>query len=403
MIIVLIIIILFVSVYLLIDYIGPKEIHLKSDRKFNINCFRAGELIPQEYDKEGRLWASRGMILYSLKEGDDKFIRQAHVPSGFSLYWLYNFTLFRKLVNKPECMEATITGEGHICALSAGFMWHQSDRAGDFHKTMKLRHYGLGTGRGILSNGLLSVNEKQVYFGEYFRNSERSNVYIYKSQDNGRTWNIAYEFETGAIRHIHALQEDPYTGKLWVCSGDADSESLIAWSDNGFKSINIIGKGSQTWRTANLVFTEEAIYWGADTGSIELAGIYRWDKTSGETKSLYQSDGAILYGTHLGSGSMVFSTDREGFPNEKDYNTRLLIFNNKAVSETVVGTWKVKKRNFRFSFAMIRMPRNQSGNALAISIINHKEFQGGEMLIFTGENFINAMVDISVVSQEKDN
>ena len=392
MIIILVLVISAVSLYMVIDYRGPKKILLQKARIFSLTCQRAGELIAQEYDSEGNLWASRGMILYRLQKGDNKFMRMAHVPTGFSFYWLSNFSLFRKFINKPECVEATITGEGHICALSAGFMWHRNSEGNKFVKTLKLRHYGFGTGRGILSNGLLSVNGNHLYFGEYFRNSERSDVLIYLSKDNGRSWDIAHKFDPGIIRHIHALQKDPYTGLLWFCTGDEDSEAMIGWSDNGFRSINIIGKGKKSWRTEQLVFTEEAVYWGADTGSIDLAGIYRWDKLSEKTTKLYKSDGAILYGTRLAGGSMVFSTDREGFPNEKDKKTSLIVVDpDHKIRKLEMGTWKHQKRNFRFSFAMLRMQRNQGNYPLTISVINQKEFSAGDMLIFQEANISESL------------
>lgn len=384
-----VLIILAVSLYLVIDYRGPKEILLHTDRIFDINCLRAGELIVQEYDNEGSLWASRGMILYRLQKDDNKFIRMAHVPTGFTLYWLSNFSLFRKIINKPECVEATISGEGHICALSAGFMWHLKSSPGKFVKTLKLRHYGVGTGRGILSNGLLSVNGSHIYFGEYFRNSERTDVLIYVSKNNGRSWDVAHKFDSGIIRHIHALQKDPYTGKLWFCSGDEDPEAMIGWSENGFKNINLIGKGKQSWRTAQLVFTEDAVYWGADTGSNDLAGIYRWDKLSGKTTKLYKSDGAILYGTRLAGGSMVFSTDREGFPNERDKKTRLIVVDrNDRIVKMEMGTWKHCKKGYRYSFAMLRIQREQGSNHLALSVINQKEIPVGELLLIHGEDIL---------------
>ncbi len=382
------ILVLSILIYLVIDYYGPEYINLKKDNLFNKECLRAKDLIVQEFDRDGNLWASRGMILYCLKKDDNKFIKIAHVPTGFSFYWLSNFSLLRRYINKPECIEATITGEGHICALSAGFIWH-SKLGGRFERAMKLPHYGMSVGRGIFSNGLLADGDSTVYLGEYFRNTDRISVFIYVSEDNGKTWEVAYEFKPGVIRHIHALQKDPYTGKLWFCSGDYDNESMIGWSGDGFRIINIIGKGSQSWRTAQLVFTEEAVYWGGDTGSIDLAGIYRWDKATMQLSRIREIDGAILYGTRLSGGLILFSTDREGFPNENDHKTRLLVVDrNNDVSEIDVGTWKHWEKGLRYSFAMLRTPRNQGNRYLAVSVINQKEIPIGELLLINEENLI---------------
>jgi len=387
--ILLIVFIIIVSIYLIHDYIGPKNIYLRKNYLFNIESLRARDLVVHEFDRAGNLWASRGMTLFCLKKDQQKFTRIAHVPTGISFYWLNNFSLFRNFVNKPECIEATITGDGHICALSAGYLWHCDGVDKKFVRTMKLPHYGLGVGRGVLSNGMLSVGESTVYVGEYFRNSSRTSVNIYVSTNNGLNWDIAHQFAPGTIRHLHTLKQDPYTGKLWFTSGDYDDEAMIGWSDDGFRTINIIGKGSQSWRTAQLVFTEDAIYWGADTYSSELAGIYRWDKTTGEFSMLKNNDGAILYGTRLEGGLIIFTTDREGFPNEKDNKTRLLLLKeDKDISEKKIGTWKHSKKGLRYSFAMLRTQRTQDDSFLAISVINQKEVAISEILLIREQDLL---------------
>lgn len=89
------------------------------------------------------------------------------------------------------------------------------------------------------------------------------------------SWQVAYEFQLGHIRHIHAIQKDPYSENLWVCTGYFNEESMIAWSNDGFNSINLIGQGNQLWRTCQLIFTEDAVYWGTDTSDEDLVGFYR--------------------------------------------------------------------------------------------------------------------------------
>lgn len=377
---------LVVLVYLVIDYQGPRRIVLRSDRAFHMDCKRAKELIVQEVDGEGGIWASRGLLLYHKGKEENTFIRKAHVPAGLSYFWLFNFTLFRRFTNKPECLEATITGGGSICALSSGYLWHRSIEGKRFKRGMKLNHYGLGVGRGVLSYGFKSLGEKEIYFGEYFRNAARGPVKIFRSMDEGLSWDMIREFDAGFTRHIHFIQQDPYTGKMWICMGDLDHESRIGWSDDGFRSITYIGSGSQIWRSAHVVFTEEAVYWGTDSGFDDSAGIYRWDKTSMEHVRIHPCPGAVLFGTRLEKGSLVFSTDREGFPIEQDHHTRLFVLGKQgALTEIEAGTWKHWKKGRRYSFAMLRFLRNQGCSSLALTVINQKEFPAGELLLFEEE------------------
>ncbi|TLX75676.1 exo-alpha-sialidase [Labilibacter sediminis] len=387
--------VIFFCIYLMIDYRGPKYIKLKSFELYGVQCKTAKELIVQEYDRDGNLWASRGMVLYRLKEGDTRFCRVAHVPSGSSFYWLYNFSIFRNFVNKPECVLVTVSGDNNLCAMSAGYIWHSQISNIDFTKTFELRHFGLGVGRGIFSNGINSVNDRQIYFGEYFRNSAKSDVRIFVSDDNGINWRVAYEFPAGRVRHIHSVQKDPFTGHLWVCCGDADGESLIASSQDDFKSIKEIGGGSQMWRTCQLVFTEDKIYWGGDTGSPDHSGVFCWNKNKETVSTICKIKGAILYGTLLNEGTVVFTTDREGFPNEEDQFTRLVIINPEGEFSTVkIGTWKHSKRGYRYSFAMLRTQRTQNNNSLCFSIINQREFSMGKLLIFEVSN-LNKLANLS--------
>ena len=102
-----------------------------------------------------------------------------------------------------------------------------------FSATFHLAHYGFGD-QGVRNDGILSTDDNTVYYGEYFQNSGRQEVNILRSGGIKQEWKSAFEFKPGEIRHIHAIQRDPYTGKLWVCTGDADEESFIAWSSAWF-------------------------------------------------------------------------------------------------------------------------------------------------------------------------
>jgi hypothetical protein len=380
------ILILLASVYLIFDYKGPRRIQLKPATVFGIDCLKARDLMVQEYDDAGNLWATRGMILYHLPRSGRSFIRTAHVFAGFSVLWLLNFSFFRRLTNKPECMEMTISSKGDISVFAAGFMLYGNKNTRKFRRTMKLQHFGPGTGRGILSNGLLQVNDDVLFIGEYYRNDERSMVKVYRSYDFGYTWDTAHEFQSGSIRHIHALLKDPYEEKIWICTGDLDDESRIGWSSDDLQTINLIGQGGQAWRTCHLVFSEDNVYWGADTYSGSHSGIYRWDRQQKQLNKLMPVDGAVFFGTRLAKGTIVMSTDREGFQNEKDNKTRLFIIcENGEIKCIEGGTWKHKKQGFRFGFAKLRLQRNQGNDCLAISVLNQKELNNSDLILVTEE------------------
>jgi hypothetical protein len=379
--------------YLVIDYRGPAKIFLHQDTAFGFPCKRAKELIVQEYDENGNLWASRGMIVYELKNGEDKFRRVAHVPTGISLFWLRNFTLLRRATIRPECIETVVNDKGDITALSAGRLWYLHSGSKKFRETKRLTHYGFGD-QGVRNDGLIDVNDTIVFLGEYFRNMNLEKVRIFKGSLKTMQWQVAYEFLPGCIRHIHAIQEDPYSHKLWVCTGDENNESGIAWSDDSFKTLAPIGSGSQEWRTCQLVFDEDAVYWGTDTKSEDIAGIYKWNKNTGKIEKLQKVEGQMFFGTRLANGTIVMSTDREGTPIEKDDKTRLFTIVNDTITSFNCGSWNHNKPGFWFKFAMLRFQRDQGAHSLAITCLNLKEFSDGELIIIP-EDILSQSADNS--------
>lgn len=377
-------------IYLVLDYHGPRKISLKNDTAFGLPCLRARDLIVQEYDQNGTLWASRGMIIYKLDKDHHKFTKVAHVPARLSLFWLRNFTILRKFTVRPECIEMVSTGSGDICALSAGKIYHLQPGEKKFKETFILDHYGFGD-QGMRNDGIVSVGDGTLYFGEYFSNPERTEVKLYKSNNNGRSWEVAFSFPEGQIRHIHAVQKDPWFGKLWVCTGDADHESMLAFSADSFRTVTSIGQGNQIWRICQLVFTENALYWGTDTGDDILGGIYKWDRESKELVQLLKSNRAFFYGTRLANGTVVMSTNREGRSNERDDRTRIYIITNEdKITCIEAGTWKNKEPGFRFKFAKLRFQRDHGAVSLAISCLNQKEFPDGDLLIINENALIEA-------------
>jgi hypothetical protein len=371
--------------YLIIDYYGPKEIPLEKDHLLGMSVTRAKDLLVQEYDSEDRLWATRGMCAYRLNIQKKSFERQYHVPTGISFYWLRNFTIVRLLTKRPECIELLPSTDGSAVAMSAGRMWHRPSENSKFTQTLKLRHYRISGDLGIWHGGLVKLYSGSILFGEYFRNSKHTDVRLYRSNDGGKNWDVAYEFPAGQIRHIHAVQQDPYTGKIWVLTGDEGKAAMMLWSSDEGKTLNLLGGGQQKWRVTQLVFTPNDLFWGVDTPKRDSneTGIFQWDKNNDKLKKIANVNGAIYYATRLANGTIIMSTVREGGANETDGKTRLwVITNENEVNSFVFGTWDWKKKH-----AKLRFSRNQGAKELAISVLNHKE-HNNELILVPEEELI---------------
>ncbi len=70
-----------------------------------------------------------------------------------------------------------------------------------------------------------------------------------------------------AARHVHTVVVDPYTGHVWVGTGDTDAHSKLLYSDDRGASFRLVGMGSQVYRTLSIWFTARYVYWSMDAYS----------------------------------------------------------------------------------------------------------------------------------------
>jgi hypothetical protein len=121
-------------------------------------------------------------------------------------------------------------------------------------------------GDSVLLMGITETLSGNVYFGEYSMNPYRLPVRIWRVKNDLSTYEIAHEFESGSIRHVHGIYSDPYhPRRLWVTVGDFEGECFIFYTDDEFSTLNRLGDGTQLWRAVGLLFREDAVFWLTDT------------------------------------------------------------------------------------------------------------------------------------------
>lgn len=141
------------------------------------------------------------------------------------------------------------------------------------------RHRGTLVPKSGLSGVLPSAvcrHDGVIYLGEYPLGDYTPRVL--RSTDEGRTWETALELS--GVRHIHAVQSDPFGNDVWITTGDADAECHVGRLDDSGDGATFepVGGGSQTWRAVELAFTPEAVLWGVDCGYAEHNRLYRLDR-----------------------------------------------------------------------------------------------------------------------------
>lgn len=161
--------------------------------------------------------------------------------------------------------------------------------------------------RGVLPTAV-TQHDSYLYIGEYLTSYDGS-PRILRSSDKGQSWEPV--LSSPECRHFHAVQSDPFSDKLWITTGDTDSESQIGYLSNG--EFHLVGSGSQLWRTVSLVFTSDAIIWGMDCPYTDENKILKLDrdKINQEPEDLHSVRNPIYYATSISTENeklVVFST-----------------------------------------------------------------------------------------------
>ncbi len=154
---------------------------------------------------------------------------------------------------------------------------------------LKMQHVPLQHGFSYHFDENSSTN--YLYAGEYSVDSNAPHA-VYRGVNTGANtrWEKALDWESeqtfyddnsnlDTIRHVHAVLTDPYTGHVWVATGDVDQHSRLYFSDDNGLNFNLVALGSQRFRSLSLWFTEGYVYWNMDSERAKQ-NVYRLPRTS---------------------------------------------------------------------------------------------------------------------------
>ena len=144
-----------------------------------------------------------------------------------------------------------------------------------------------------------------LYWGEYFDNPGRDEVTHLRLNRPRCTWNVAYTFPKGAIRHVHNIVHDPWQQCLWILTGDDGSECRILRASLDLTHVEPVLSGGQQVRAVAAVPAEDGLYFSSDT-PLEKNFIYRLDR-DGNLCRLAELSSSSIYGCRAGS-AIFFST-----------------------------------------------------------------------------------------------
>lgn len=176
--------------------------------------------------------------------------------------------------------------------------------------TRVLKKTGVLDFRNPLHLGVATSASDCCYFGQYRANPENEERQIYASDDSGESWHIAYTFPRGSIWHVHAIHQDPYEDRLWVTTGDYDGQCKLITTDDEFKTVEVLGDGSQNWRAVSLLFTEDRIVWGMDSPLSEVY-VVSMDRKTGKITKGQSLPGPVWFAKTLKDNRTVLQTSVE--------------------------------------------------------------------------------------------
>ena len=248
------------------------------------------------------LYGCRGYEIASLRAGKDTDWR---VVARFRPAWWRNLTsrntVTSRLVRDGFHALLVLDDQTMVGAVPGAIVMRGAG-SDEFLVTHSVR-------RGTRPLHLTAVPSGEIYWGEYFDNRERTEVYVYVSLDRGRTWHVAYTFPAGSIRHVHNIVYDRWADCLWILTGDEGDECKVLRASCDLLSVEMVLSGNQQARAVAAVPTQNGLYLSTDT-PLEKNHVYRLDR-AGSVERVGDLASSSIFGCRVGRGAgeaVFFST-----------------------------------------------------------------------------------------------
>ena len=288
------------------------------------------------YQTPEKIWVAKGMTFYAI-DYEGKRVSPKYKVGGLKDRLIGTFRLSRQLLRvglhhllplkngnllvTAKRITYIVSSEGRVVSIFAGY---QGNKPGH--------------------QGVCVTPDGTIFFAEYLLNPNRDHVIrLYRSTDNGASFQVVKEWPEGDIRHLHFVKWDYYANCLWLGTGDygeGGSENRLYKSKDNGDSWELIGQGGQDWRAIGVCFTEDALLWGTDAGSCpDTVHFVRMDRKTQQLEMLADFEGPCHGCASYKDGRAFFSTGVEGGENEKDRFARLKEYK----AGEIINHWKLKK------------------------------------------------------------
>jgi hypothetical protein len=246
------------------------------------------------------LYGCRGYQIVALQAGRDNSNKWSDVASFHPAWWrnLTSRTALTYRLLRDGFHALAVLDDQTMVGAVPGAVVTRTPGSNEFRITHQVR-------RGTRPLHIAAVPSGTVYWGEYFDNRERAEVHIYASADRGRTWQIAYTFPAGSIRHVHNIVYDRWGDCLWILTGDEGNECQVLCASCDLRSVDVVLAGNQQARAVAAIPTPDALYLSTDT-PLEKNHVYQLNR-SGNVEPVGDLASSSIYGCRVGE-AMFFST-----------------------------------------------------------------------------------------------
>jgi hypothetical protein len=206
-------------------------------------------------EPNNRIWVSQGYTVFSSDDLGDTFQPRASYPASGLYQIAGRVPLANRVLRMGFLGLLPLSDRGLVGAVRSKLLYCSAN-AERFSSVLE---------RPGRTFKLEQTPDGYLYAGEYFSNPRREPVHVFRSEDNGRTWSVAYTFTARSIRHIHALTYDPIRAGLLILTGDLDHECQVLLTTNHFRTIQVLAQGSQKARAVGIVPRLDGFYLPTDT------------------------------------------------------------------------------------------------------------------------------------------
>jgi hypothetical protein len=257
---------------------------------------------------DGILISSQGYSIFKSEDFGKSWILTGTLPVSMHKYFLSKSRIIsRALRLGVHQIKQIHNGKILICCDNCFFLSE--------HSLSVFKRINLNSHFFQLLDNSICVTPEFTYFGEYIPNFKKREVNIFRTND-GENWDLIFSFPKNTIKHIHLLQFDPFSQKIWFSTGDENSECLLGYANYDFTEIEIVGHNHQNWRSLELLFTPEKIYWGTDNPDGQN-WLILFDRNSQSINKIVQFNGPI-YNLKYFSAGYIIVTATEGGNGEWD-------------------------------------------------------------------------------------